>query len=261
MKQANDKQKRNLWHLLFLLLELTLAGVALFSLFKVGSILLAYRQSAKNYDSIRSEVTDSIRSEVTQPADSSGEESAGEPHTIDFSLLQQRYPDAVGWIRCAGTVIDYPIMQAADNDYYLRRLPDGRWNIGGSVFLDYRSESDFLGALSLVYGHHMNDDSMFTLIENYSDPRWFDQHPTLTLETPQQVFTLCPVAGFYIPAEQWVDSGYDLAENRAAMADYAAAHSTFSAATRWDGAEPLIALITCAGYSDADRYILLCVPR
>lgn len=253
MKQSSDKQKRGIQRSLLFLLELVLAGVALFSLFKVGSILLEYRRGAKSYESIRTEV-------AQQTPDSSGNEDNG-AHSIDFALLQQNYPGAVGWIRCEGTVIDYPIMQAEDNDYFLRRLPSGEWNIGGSLFLDYRSESDFLGPLSLVYGHHMNDDSMFTLIENYSEQTWFDQHPTFTLETPQDVFTLCPVAGFYIPAETWVERGYDLAVNRTAMADYAAAHSTFAGTTRWDGEEPLIALITCAGYSDADRYILLCVPR
>ena len=238
-------------------MEILLAGVALFSLYKVGSILMEYRNSAQSYEA--------IRAEVTQPTGDKG--TSGEPteeaerQPVDFALLQEKYPGAVGWITCADTVIDYPIMQAKDNDYFLRRLPSGEWNIGGSLFLDYRSQSDFLGPLSLIYGHRMNDGSMFTLIEKYTDQDWYDQHPVFVLETPQDIFTLYAAWGFYIPAQQWVDSGFDLAENRQALAEYADSHSTFVTDVRWDGEEPLVALITCAGYSDADRYILLCVPR
>lgn len=238
-------------------MEILLAGVALFSLYKVGSILMEYRNSAQSYEAIRAEVT-----QPTGDKDASGEPTEEvERQPVDFALLQEKYPGAVGWITCADTVIDYPIMQAKDNDYFLRRLPSGEWNIGGSLFLDYRSQSDFLGPLSLIYGHHMNDGSMFTLIEKYTDQDWYDQHPVFVLETPQDIFTLYAAWGFYIPAQQWVDSGFDLAENRQALAEYADSHSTFVTDVRWDGEEPLIALITCAGYSDADRYILLCVPR
>ena len=257
MKGRRQERKKRVSHPALLVLEILLAGVALFSLYKVGSILMEYRNSAQSYEAIRAEVT-----QPTGDKDTSGEPTEeAERQPVDFALLQEKYPGAVGWITCADTVIDYPIMQAKDNDYFLRRLPSGEWNIGGSLFLDYRSQSDFLGPLSLIYGHHMNDGSMFTLIEKYTDQDWYDQHPVFVLETPQDIFTLYAVWGFYIPAQQWVDSGFDLAENRQALAEYADSHSTFVTDVRWDGEEPLVALITCAGYSDADRYILLCVPR
>ena len=257
MKDRKQERKKRASHPALLVLEILLAGVALFSLYKVGSILMEYRNSAQSYEAIRAEVT-----QPTGDKDTSGEPTEeAERQPVDFALLQEKYPGAVGWITCADTVIDYPIMQAKDNDYFLRRLPSGEWNIGGSLFLDYRSQSDFLGPLSLIYGHHMNDGSMFTLIEKYTDQDWYDQHPVFVLETPQDIFTLYAVWGFYIPAQQWVDSGFDLSENRQALVEYADSHSTFVTDVRWDGEEPLVALITCAGYSDADRYILLCVPR
>ena len=251
---AGSKKKRGGQPIL-LILELVFAAVALFSLYKIGSILMGYYKSAKGYESIRAEVMHP----TSDDSDSAAQD--GERQPVDFDLLQEKYPGAVGWLYCEDTVIDYPVMQAKDNDYFLRRLPNGEWNIGGSLFLDYRSQSDFLGPLSLIYGHNMNDDSMFTLLEKYTDQEWYDQHPAFVLETPQQTFTLFAVYGFYIPAQEWVDSGYDLAGNRQAMVQYAASHSTFVSETGWDGQEPIIALITCADYSDQDRYILLCVPR
>ena len=41
--------------------------------------------------------------------------------------LQAKYPDAVGWLSIPNTKIDYPFVQAKDNDFYLRRDIDGKY--------------------------------------------------------------------------------------------------------------------------------------
>ena len=172
MKDRKQERKKRVSHPALLVLEILLAGVALFSLYKVGSILMEYRNSAQSYEAIRAEVT-----QPTGDKDTSGEPTEeAERQPVDFALLQEKYPGAVGWITCADTVIDYPIMQAKDNDYFLRRLPSGEWNIGGSLFLDYRSQSDFLGPLSLIYGHHMNDNSMFAQLDDYKKHSFYKSH-------------------------------------------------------------------------------------
>ncbi len=50
------------------------------------------------------------------------------PITVDFESLTAQYPDVVAWIYCPDTIIDYPIMQAKNNEKYLRTLPNGTWN-------------------------------------------------------------------------------------------------------------------------------------
>ena len=45
--------------------------------------------------------------------------------------------DVVAWLTVPGTEIDDPVVQAADNDYYLRRTWLGESDVWGSYFLDY----------------------------------------------------------------------------------------------------------------------------
>ena len=48
--------------------------------------------------------------------------------TIDFEKLLSYNDKAVGWIRYNQDKINYPIVQANDNDYYLNRSFDKKYN-------------------------------------------------------------------------------------------------------------------------------------
>lgn len=229
--------------------ELLLAAVFLFSAGKIGYTLFQYHKGEAGYEAIRNQV-----------APSQAPESALTEKTalVDFDALQRQYPQAVGWLYCEETEIDYPVMQADDNDYYLRRLPDGQWNLGGSLFLDYRSASDFSGELFLIYGHNMNDGSMFACLENYREQSWYDEHPVFLMETERGTSSLQVLYGFSIPAQEWTDRGFEKAENREQLIDYAAAHTTFSSAVQRDENAPLAALLTCTSSNNQNRYVLIC---
>ena len=40
---------------------------------------------------------------------------------VNIEKLKEENNDTVGWIKVLGTNINYPIVQASDNDYYLKR--------------------------------------------------------------------------------------------------------------------------------------------
>lgn len=58
------------------------------------------------------------------------------PINIDFNTLKKVNKDIVAWIYSEGTPINYPIAQANDNEYYLRRLLDKTYNPSGTIFID-----------------------------------------------------------------------------------------------------------------------------
>lgn len=101
--------------------------------------------------------------------------------------LYAQNPDLVGWLRIDGTGIDYPVVQAADdNDYYLRRGFDRLYAPGGTLFLDARCDLGFDGSATanwLVYGHNMADGSMFGTLDRYADEAFWAEHPTFTFDT------------------------------------------------------------------------------
>ena len=85
---------------------------------------------------------------------------------VNFTELLKKNPDTVGWIKVDGTKVNYPIVQAEDNDYYLSHAFNKRSNAGGWVFADYRVDFENFGRNTIIYGHNMNNKTMFGSIPN-----------------------------------------------------------------------------------------------
>lgn len=58
----------------------------------------------------------------------------------EYQEYYNRNNDFVGWINIDGTEIDYPVVQADDNDYYLNHNFDREKESRGTVFMDYTSD-------------------------------------------------------------------------------------------------------------------------
>ena len=68
--------------------------------------------------------------------------------------------DIVGWIKM-NDEIDYPFVQAEDNDYYLRRDLNRNYLQSGTVFLDWRCNSDMSSFPNVIFGHNMKTKTKF----------------------------------------------------------------------------------------------------
>lgn len=136
-------------------------------------------------------------------APQSGAESLGEPILHDFAVLKEKNPDCIGWVFIPGTSIDFPVMQ--NSDFYLKHDFDGNYTDYGLPFLDERCSLDSSDNL-IIYGHHMNDGSMFSGLLNYADEGYSAAHPQIILETEHgaetyQVAAVVRAAGSYGPGE------------------------------------------------------------
>ena len=117
---------------------------------------------------------------------------------INFEELAAINPDIVGWIRIPDTNIDYPIVQAADNDTYLHKSFEGEETSAGTIFLDFESQSDMRGYNSILYGHHMKNGSMFKDVVKYKDEDYFKEHQYFEIYTPKETIHLKAAACYYI---------------------------------------------------------------
>ena len=144
------------------------------------------------------ESTESSGTEGTEPVVTPETRPAQEEQTIaiDFDQLLAQYPNAVGWLYCEGTPINYPVMQSDDNDYYLRRLPDGTYNTAGSLFADYRCGEIGETNNYIIYGHNMKNGTMFSCLTKYKSQSYYDEHPVLYLYTPEGDYKIELIAGF-----------------------------------------------------------------
>lgn len=101
----------------------------------------------------------------------------------DLNTLRQINEDVLGWIHIPGTKIDYPILQGADNEYYLKRTWKGQRNPVGSIFLETQNSRDFTDWNTIIYGHNMSDGSMFGGLEKYRKQDYWEKHPYIYIVT------------------------------------------------------------------------------
>lgn len=177
-----------------------LLAVLGFSVYQVGWQVLDYWRGADSY---------SVLQAAVEPMPEGVRGSA-----MDFDALRAINSDVVGWVRCAGTKLDYPIVQAADNAQYLAELFDGSAGRQGCPFLDCDNAADFSDANSVVYGHHMRDGSMFKPLSGYKEQDFYKEHPTLELYTPTGDYTVRVFAGgvFHDTDNAWRQGFVDEAE-------------------------------------------------
>lgn len=93
-------------------------------------------------------------------------------YTIDFNLLKKQNSDTKAWIKVNGTNIEYPIVKANDNEYYLTHSFDKRSNSAGWIFADYKNKFDGTDKNIVIYGHNRKDKSMFGSLRNILSSEW-----------------------------------------------------------------------------------------
>lgn len=99
-----------------------------------------------------------------------------EEDSLSFEELRAMNPEVFGWLTVYGTHIDYPLVQAENNDKYIYTDAKGNYAASGSLFLDYRNKKDLSDFNSIIYGHHMDHQVMFGEIADFRDKSYFDSH-------------------------------------------------------------------------------------
>lgn len=126
---------------------------------------------------------------------------------VNFSELLSKNPDTVGWIKVDGTKVNYPIVQTNDNDYYLSHAFNKSKNAGGWIFADYRVSFDDFGKNTIIYGHNMNNKTMFGSIPQMLNSSYLNNSAdkyikisTNTCNTVWKLFSIYTVApeSYYI---------------------------------------------------------------
>ncbi|MEG1886846.1 MAG: class B sortase, partial [Oscillospiraceae bacterium] len=102
-----------------------------------------------------------------------------------FNALAQENSDIKGWIKIPNSKVDNPVYQTGDNDFYVTHNMKKEPSRYGAVFADYRAEinADKSSQNIVLYGHHMNDSTMFGSLKKYRDINFYKQNPTFEFDT------------------------------------------------------------------------------
>ncbi len=231
-----------------------LAVILLITFLSSGAMILYYngRYSAgRNAYKMAAKIYTKIRDDDERKPEESMETLS--PITADFSALREFNPDIVGWLYCPDTPINYPVLQGENNDSYLRRGFDGSYLISGSIFVDSKNRPDFSDSNTVIYGHNMKDDSMFSCLEEWSDQAWYEDHPVIWLLTPERDYRIELISGHLTDARS--DCYQTILDDREAYVRQALSQSDFQCAKPISEGK-LILLSTCANESNQIRYVL-----
>ena len=128
--------------------------------------------------------------------------------------------DIVGVINIPDTPVNNPVMQADDNDKYMKRKFDLSENRAGEIFLDYRNHFDEVGEDGylkcpnsgnlVIYGHNMLDEQMFGSLKWYQrNEDYYGKHPIIYLSSNYQKYTYKIFAYFILDATDETDTKFD----------------------------------------------------
>lgn len=125
--------------------------------------------------------------------------------SVDFDDLLKTNPNTKAFLKVNGTNVNYPVVQASDNKYYLTHAFDNSKNGGGWVFLDYRNNMDHLSDNTIIYGHGRKNGTIFGSLKKIVNPSWYENSSNYTIyvSTPKEN-TLWQVFSVYkVPNETY----------------------------------------------------------
>ena len=248
------------------------------SAFMVGSYLVEGKQQEDRYNEL-SQIAGATRpaettaatqaAEVTEAAEtveSTANAEPTEPTEIPgYAEIHALNSDTVGWIKIEGTQVDYPVMQASNNDYYLYRDFDKKSSQRGSIFADAAADVNEPSDNITLYGHCMADGSMFFALNNYVEKSYWEDNSLIFFDTINEYHTYKIFAVFKTSAN--VGEGYSYhkfvdAENAAefdAFVNKVKSLSFYDTGVTPVYGDKLITLSTCEYTLDNGRLVVCAV--
>lgn len=106
------------------------------------------------------------------------------PDILDeYKTLYNKNKKLIGWLKIDDTIIDYPVMQTSNNEYYLTHNFNQEKDNNGSIFLDTDCVAYPRSQNLILYGHHMKSGKMFGDLEKYAKESYYQKHSIIRFDT------------------------------------------------------------------------------
>ena len=185
---------------------------------------------------------------------------------IKVEELKKENSDIVGWLEIEETSINYPVLQGTDNEFYMTHNYKKEKSKNGSIFLnkdyDWNIESNNL----LIYGHNINNGTMFQELLKYESESFYKKHPKIRFTTENEDFNYDIISVFkskvYYKSEKNVfryyfflnPKSYEEYMNYVENVKKASLYNIEETATYGDR---LITLSTCSYYTEDGRFVVV----
>ena len=250
---SGKKKKKRLTRLgrwilrMVLVVSIAVAGYSGFQLYKG---IKDYRDSENSYQNLAQNTEGQTEETVIT--------DQGERHNYtkaNFEALAKINPDVVGWLSLEDTVINYPIAQGSDNEYYLHHLFTKEYNNTGCIFMDVDNAKDFSDLNTILYAHHMRNGSMFAELEGYRDQEYYNTHKELVLQTPSGNYLVEPFAGLLTDGySDYIQIGFQDSDSFLSYVNQMRSQSTFQSDVTITAEDRILTMSTCRYDVDNGRY-------
>ncbi len=179
----------------------------------------------------------------------------------NLAELVKKNKDCVGWIYQKGTKLNYPLMYTpSDPEKYLRRSFYGSTTTEGVPFIEARCS--LTGGHLILYGHNMNNDTMFGSLKYYTKQSYYKNHPTFEVETTvggvkqYKIFAAC-----FVKIDDYVYSVTDFKneEKYNKFVNHVKSKSFYDTGITPSYGQQIITLSTCYGKDKTNRLVVFAV--
>lgn len=184
---------------------------------------------------------------------------------------KEKNKDTKGWLYIPNTQIDNSVLQAADNEYYLRLNEDKKYDIFGCYFADYENNltsRDKMSKNTIIYGHSdykdNKDGPKFSQLFHYTDLEFTKNNPYIYFSTAEEDMAWEVFAVFYTHIDFHYIAANPSTNEFNKIISEAKARSEFIIDTPISDSDKILTLSTCSGKyvpNDRDNYRLVVMAK
>ena len=178
------KKKHSIKKIIVYILIAIFSVMFIFSSYKIITYLLDNKANQDIKEKTNEHVTIIEPKEDKKDDD---DEPKEETIKVDFEALKKQNPDTIAYLKVNGTNISYVVVRGQDNMHYLYYNFNNDRNVSGWIFSDYTNKFDGTDRNIVIYGHNVDDGSMFGSLQNVLTEEWRNNKDNLliTLVTEQ----------------------------------------------------------------------------
>ena len=182
-----------------------------------------------------------------------------------FIELYAENSDLIGWISIPDTVIDYPVMQCADNEFYLYHDFYKREDRYGCLYVKDMADVNTPGTNFVIYGHNMKDGTMFGALDKYEDKSFYEKHQRIVFDTLYEERTYEIMSVFLSNANGDAETGFkyyqfyqaDTEEEFAYFYDNIMSMSLYDTGVTAEFGDTFLTMSTCAYHEEDGRIVVV----
>lgn len=183
----------------------------------------------------------------------------------EYELIHQKNQRLIGWVKIDDTIVDYPVMQTVNNEYYLDHNFNQEEDRNGCIFMDYQCDVVKGCDNIILYGHHMKSGKMFGTLNKYSSESYYEKHSVIQFDTIYEkgTYQVMYVFRSKVYSEEDVTFKYYQFINAASEKEFNSAMNEMAALSLYDTGvtasygDKLLTLSTCDYQEKEGRFVVV----